>query len=490
MKRHDQLLAQCEEALRSGQIQKTAKLLSEIAIPQIHRDSRLALANLCRRAGLVSLGLRILSPVIHEQIGIAKQASPDEWAEYAVLLQRSGVVGEALQILSRPEMMKVGSTHLYRAFCHFNRWEYAEAVPSLETYLDTDLPDYSRLVGKTNLAAALIALKRDDEALPLIEMNLEQAREGQFKRILGNNLELRAIAHVDARRFSQAKTDLADAVTIIGSSQTLDQLFVRKWMAAIEGFETGKTTAIENFRKEALARRDYESVREADLLSLQIRFSNRDFEYLYFGTPFAPYKGRIREALGQSPPSKEFRLGLSDIGPLLDIQTGVAQGYSSLEPGSKGHQLLEILFRDFYKPLSVGGLFSELFGGERFHIESSPDRVHQILRRTRRWLAANGYPLEIEERGQLYSARLTGSLSVLIPLERAPAQWETIQLKKLDGWIATDGTFTAQEARKMLGLSTASFKRFASWGIETGIIEKFGAGSATVYQRQPMRKAA
>ena len=478
-----EVIDNCEAALRAGRGPAAAKLLNQLKTATIPREQRLLLANLCRRAGLVTQGLKILSPVVRGQIGLSKSSTPtvEEWAEYAVLLQRNGVVREALQILSRPGMEKTPPSLLYKAFCHFNQWDYVKAVPTLELYVEADLVPYTKLVGQTNLAAAYIGTRQYDKAIVKLDENLRFAKAGNYQRLLSNNLELRAIVHIDQTEFAQAKSCLHEASAILGQSDTLDQLFVQKWLAAIDSFETKQTEALDRFRSTAVLRKDYESVREADLLKLRVQFEEPLFCQLYFGTPFEAYQKRIRETLRLAPSRTHHRLG-DDSGPTFDLQTAELDGSPAVSVGGKTHQLIEVLYRDFYKPIGIGGLASELFVGEYFDIETSPDRVHQILRRARTELKASPLPLRIVEQSQQYAVVNEAPIQILVPLQRQSVQWELLQIEKLKANLEkSTAQFKAVDARARLNLSPAEFKRLASWATENGYLERYGAGPATTY---------
>src|SRR4051812_21607804 len=127
------VLSQCEDFVRTGQIDRARALLREINSAKIVDAWRFPLANMCRRTGLDSLGIKFLTPPrMDDREKWIQNSTPQEVAEYAVLIQRIGSVNLALKVLNRLDPAVFPDALLYRAFCHFNRWEYAEAVPELE----------------------------------------------------------------------------------------------------------------------------------------------------------------------------------------------------------------------------------------------------------------------------------------------------------------------------------------------------------------------
>ena len=213
-----------------------------------------------------------------------------------------------------------------------------------------------------------------------------------------------------------------------------------------------------------------------------MRFDESLFKQLYFGTPYIAYQERILQTLKLSKPTHQHILG-APVGPYFDLQSAEVDGVPAFAPGGKTHQLIEILFRDFYKPIGIGGLASALFEGERFDIETSPDRVHQVIRRARLELKNSRVPLQILAQAKDYSVHADASLRIALPLERETVAWEFLQLNKLELALGRDRAFTAAEARDQLDLTPAAFKRLASWAIEHGHLERFGAGPSTTYTR-------
>src|SRR4051794_40707533 len=87
----------CDTMLRAGEVAPVAKLLSELTLAKVPREWLFEFANLSRRAGQVSLGLKLLSPIM--QPDAVRKSSPQEISEYAILLQRCGATRDALRWL-------------------------------------------------------------------------------------------------------------------------------------------------------------------------------------------------------------------------------------------------------------------------------------------------------------------------------------------------------------------------------------------------------
>ena len=440
---------------------------------QVPRSLRLPLANLCRRAGLVSVGLRLLSPLVYpEKSGVEMPATSAEVAEYAVLLERCGSTKEALQLLSRVNTIEVPEARLYRAFSLFTQWEYQAAIPELEQFLKSDASPYSIFVGRVNLAAALVVTELDKKrALDLLSENIEIAEKNNYVRLHGNCLELLAQVHIQDGDWTKAQQSLDTAESFFGSARVHDQLFVRKWQAVIDAFRTKSASPLLTFREEALLRGEPEGARDADLFSLMVEFDERRFNHLYFGTPFPAYRERIRQKLGRVPTVSEFSYGDASA-PGIDL---------GQELPAKGlHRLFEALLKDFYCAPRVGGLFVELFPEETFNIFTSPKRVHQAVLRARRYLEGLGAPVEISCEDGSFALKMTGPFSFRVPLEAQLVDPNQAHLRVLREAFA-GREFTAKDAREKLALSPSTFKRFATWAIEEGELTRLGAGSSTWY---------
>jgi hypothetical protein len=482
------LLKTCEQELRAGKGARVARLLEGLNVARLAREQRLPLANVARRAGLTLLGLRLLGPVMHRDRNRWRtQPTSQELAEYAVLLQKCGANHEALQTLNLVDAGAVKEVHLYRSFCHFHRWDHAKAVPELKAYLECDLEPYARLVGQINLAVAHLYSSELEIADALLEQTLAAAAAGSYSRILGNGYELRAQTAVYRGDLSSASRYLEMARTQFDDEATFDQMFIRLWSAAIADSRAGRVEELRKFRADALAGGFWECAREADLFSLKIEFRRELFEHLIFGTPHSGGRAYICRQLGCFPQSTSYTYGEAGA-PCFDLRSGkMTDGRETLNAGKKTHQLLDILLRDLYSPYRIGGLFAELYPKEYFDIETSPDRVHQVLRRARRWLDSARIPVEITGVDGTYRLQIHGRFAFQLPLHRLPRNSMQLQFERLSERFG-EKLFSASEAREALGIRITSFNRLLTWALENGLLERSGRSTSTRYARTPLAK--
>lgn len=460
-------LEEADAALKSGRSIEVIQALSRLHKPSIPRKYRAPLGRLCRRVGDINNGLKILSPVAHP--AKAPDPSPIESAEYAALLNLSGSTSEALKTLQNSQLKDLPETYLFQAFCQVRVWNYYEAIPLLKKYIECPIGDYERLIGQVNLAAALVFKGEFGEALSLLEDLIKTCQSSSYFRLAGNCLEMKSQIFISQGRYSDAETTLQSANTYLGGDATTDHFLIRKWKAilqALRGEGLEGLEALQALRAEARSVGNWETVRDCDLHELKVQFNSEKFAYLYFGTPFEPYREKILKYLGKIPPEDTYILG--DSKNMIDPK----------EESTTSRRLLLALSRDFYRPESLGSLFSTLFPGEHFDIFSSPNRLHQLLHRARKSWEGRG--IEVRVHRETFRLELAPHLGLRIQLDSKPYQHGDDSIAKLRKTFPQGG-FSRSQATKILGCSSATFKRLMTRAILKGEAERYGHGAATTY---------
>lgn len=463
----ESLIKNCDEWIRAGRPDKAVQLLIQLKPRSLEYRFRLPLASLCRRTNLVHIGLRILTPLM-----LTETANDDERAEYALLLQRAGAVNEALAILKRLPADANPSVFLYQSYCLFNIWEYEAAVPLLEAYIARAPSPYLALVGRVNLASALLASSELNAAEALLNEILVQAERDQSLRLQANALEMLAQVEIQRRHHDFADDLLDRAGEVLGQAHVHDQLFVLKWRAINQALAGQTLEPLDQFRNLAIHRREPEVLREIDFYSLSIRPGAALFNHLYFGTPFPKYRAKLVDLNGGGPDSRFFDWGHAR-GPVLDLTTDQKLGNLGV--------VLRALSRDFYRPPLLAGLFSDLFPQESFNIFSSPGRLRQLLYRTRLWLRDQCLPLAIEFQSGRYELRFTAPGSIRVPVAPDVVRTEDRRIDWLKSQFAGRENFTAVDVEKALGLSRSTTLRVLKEALTRGAIGKFGASKGTIY---------
>lgn len=468
MRHFEILLQDCDADIRGGKPHHVIRRLAQVGTSRIPREWRLPLAKICRRAGLYSLGLRLLTRLAS---GPSPKASPAEMTEYSALLIRSGAVDEALENLEKLNAQEVPEAFLIRAFAHFTRWEYRRGALELENYLRAPLSNDATLVGRSNLAFAHVELREHGTARGLLEENIRMTRDQGYRNLEAYNVGLLAQVYLQEGNFSAARKTIS--VTDISKSQTYNDWSVEKLRLIIDGLENKDAKPFALLRKLAREKKDWQALRDADLFSLKVNFSEERFLHLYFGSPLPEFRKCIEAELGCVPDRSIYVLGKKSA-PRFDLEAGEVDGANVVRAGFKCHQLLRTLLKDFYQPMRVGGLHAALNPNEHFDIVSSPDRVHQIVRRTRLWLKQNSLPVRIQEDEGFYSLVIDGNLSFRVSIDQQPADIFGWRMEKIKSIFPDARIFSAREIQDELGISETSAHRLLQRAIEAGRIERLG----------------
>lgn len=477
-----QLIQECDAGIRAGQVASVKERLAGINSAQVPREYRLPLANLCRRVALNEMAMRLLAPVINEaREGLGEPASQGELAEYAVLLQRFGVIDESMKILKGISHLDVPETLLFQAFCHFNRWEYFESVSLLQSYVQKQLDPYKKLIGEVNLAAALTTTVAFTEALPLLGRLIEQTGREGHRRLQANAYEIRSQIHLSENAYDAAEADLNEAHRILAGDGTVAELSTLKWRAVLGACRTGDTRELRDFRGRAVEFGDWEAVRHSDLNLLRFDFEETLFNYHLFGSPWQGYRDIAQRNLGRVIVTEHFDYGTPG-GRVIDVTAAKLDGADAFPAGSKLHRALATLARDFYRPVPVGVMFNALFPGEFYDVFSSPNRVHQVLFRLRKWAGENGLGFEIDHGKDGYQLRMIEPLVLRVPYEKKDPDSNKELLRQLHRGDLREELFGAQDCAGHLKISLAAARKFLTWAVENDMIIKTGAGSGTRYQ--------
>ncbi|HEX4923143.1 MAG TPA: hypothetical protein VFV50_03620, partial [Bdellovibrionales bacterium] len=363
-----------------------------------------AFANLARRSGLSQLSVRLLNPIVRPDLNVGRPAGPLELAEYAAALTNIGARLEALEILESLDAEKNEDVSLFIAFNHISIWDYARAIPFLESYIEQQTDPYKKLVGQVNLAAALVNESQNAAAEELLR-DLEMRTRGKSAlRLHANVLELRGQLMIDLKRFSDARRDLDRSETLLREAKSLDDFFVLKWktfLAAEENTTAENLAALESLKAEAAAKKHWETVRDCDYQRAKFTRDLTLFNKLFHGTPHESFRRRILRYLGGShiiPEEFDWKPFAEQAGSIvLDVGLGQVGGRRVLKIGQVLQKLTAALTADFYRPARTAMIFARLFPGEHYDPVTSPNRVHKNVSRLRDWIRGQGLPLEIRQ---------------------------------------------------------------------------------------------
>ena len=254
-----------DNCIKSGQIDKARRDLNSINIVKVPKSEKIHLANLCRRTGLLNLGLKFLAKIIRDDVEGIVAAHPNEKAEYGVLLQRIGAVDEAKKILGNIDSTETPVAELYLAFCHFNQWNYAAAIEPLNKYLSLiDQDSYAFTVGQVNLAAALVNVRDFERADQLLAELLETTTRKKMNLLRSNCLEILSQLEIQKENFEKALRLLDQSESELTSHQVLQKFFIHKWKSISRASMDPEKVDWQALREEAFRINHPESQREID----------------------------------------------------------------------------------------------------------------------------------------------------------------------------------------------------------------------------------
>jgi tetratricopeptide (TPR) repeat protein len=485
--KYTKLIAECDQLIMAANLNAVTHLISKLKLAHVPRHVRQDLAKICRRAGLINHGLRLLQPLIHNEKLRQNPATAGEICEYGVLLSRNGSVQEALSLLTKVDPEKAPEALLYSSYCHITNWDFSQAAFYLQQFLKVAADPYIQLVARVNLAYSYLESAQLKSAYQFILETKEIADQLGSKRLVGNCLLLLGQLHFNENNFAKSREALESARQIFGANKSYDELLISKWLAVMSALDQKSSGPLLAFRKEAEEREHWESVRDADFFLLKIKFDQILFDHLLFGTPMKSYRERILAQLGGTP-SPRYLFG-SSRGPCLNLDSGKVQNGPAIEAGKKPHQVFAGLLKDFYVPRNIGTLYSYLYPGEHFDINSSPLKVRQQLWRARNWLVENNIPAKIVQTHSSYKLNIDGDFGIKVSLASAPTDFTSVKWRELQRAFPAGTRFSAEQACEKLNLSRSAFYRLVRPILIAGQLLKFGENKSTQYE-MPLTSSA
>lgn len=478
------------EMVKAGNGQAVAREMKAIPRGEIPADQLARIANLAWRINRPRIGLRLLFPELRRQGNLRAATHPEAFTEYAACLVEVGALSEAAQILK-----DVGASNprakFYHALLLFKRWEYEDACPLLEDYL-RDLPaDYHQIVVRVNLAAADVVSRRWDRATELLRGLESELTAKGHSLLLGNCYEIWSQIHFHQGDHASALRRLERSEELLAQTRNMGWLYARKWRYLNTRYqERAKGAASAETRADGLEVRrlaenmgSWETLRELDVHESLLDGDARRFNHVYFGSPLPAYRQRLRETLEAfgSPFAVDEAFVLNSRSRGTTSTESLAALLARRDddaPTFLEKKLLTTLLSDYYAPFRTGQIFSRLFEGDFYDLETSPDRIFQVVRRLRGWLSTHwgNSRLLYEPRG--YSLALDPELSLRV--EREVIEQTRLEKSDLDHSkvrsLFGDQTFSARELQQEMGGSVRSANRLIKGLLEKGDLATEGRG--------------
>jgi tetratricopeptide (TPR) repeat protein len=503
----EQVILEIDQLIKQGKASEAKRKFLAIDINSVPRSQRVPLAQIARRMNLARQVLKLLSPYVRPVVAGQFVATTEERALYAVGLTRLGAYQEAEKILSDLDSESFPQVLLFRShICVFN-WDYEAAVPLLKGYIRTLVDPYQLLVAKLNLAAAYFHSGDTARFLPLCQRLISEAESQKLDLVLGNSLELISQYYISIQNFSLASESLNRAEVMLKDSPSQYSLFVKKWRLILNLLQSHSSLQfiepLQSLKAEAYKNRDWEVIRECDFYQALATKDTALYQQVFEGTSYLGYRKKMRRFSGLRSIPKKFypwkvplKLGTNQPPPLrFDLARGQTSGsisnsFDSLTTLPKLHQLLQVLCRDFYKPVPIGEVFCFLYPDEYYSWDNSPIRILQLVKRLRNWFQGQKIPLSIHlERSNI---SLIAKAPVEISLNRqrelessTDLLWEKLTL------MLTTSSFSSKDVCEYLKISPRSARRLLNWARQRNLIKGgHGTGHKNYRLREKPAKAA
>ena len=490
-----------EDHLFTGLLkQARCELLALLDRRKLDREIYWELASLARLADMPDRGVKLLFRVVRPPLGRRSDASELEQAIYAQCLNEIGSTGEAFQLLEGLNAKKLPRVLLYRSLCLINRNDWGGTIPLLSSLSTHPAAlSYEKVTARVWLAGALVhGFGNMHRARKLLAEALREATP-DFGRVLHKHAKRFLIESLVAdENWHKVEQELENLAKI---SQEDDDpyfsIFVRHQHSIVEYAKHGKPrkldVSLRNVSRDYQRLHYWEDARACELGRATRLGDTESLRRLYVGTPFPHFRTKIRALLTDDElPTTTFNwpLGVSMSSThFVDIADG-SSSFSAfkLARGTMLQRLLEILTIDLYRPQRVTELHERLHPGEYFNPASSPDRVHQLLKRLRAWIRQARLPLEIFEYEGMYELRATISLSLRLAVDREAQAAQQRSTVKAHGALATlraafnTREFTAGDVAEKLTCSRPTAVRMLTAATSQEVVQRIGAGRATRYR--------
>jgi len=475
--------------IQQGDGSKAQTKIKALFEGKIERSHAAIAAGLAWRVGLPQLGIKLLNPLVRPSSRKPVTASDAEKVEYAGCLVKIGAPEEALALLGGLTAGELPRLLLVQAFAHISQWNYHAARPYLQQYVrHAKVRAYDRLVGKVNLAEAMIHDGVNDKARLALRDLLHDASLRRLQLVYGKTLELAAQFAIEHDRYDEADKYLKQAGTVLGATNGMDIFFVQKWSAFSAARKTkGSPEAlaqVKAVRVKAEEMGHWETVRDCDKWVAMVTGDETLLRHLFHGTPYAAFRSDLAKVPGApaewgtdyvwqlSPGKVKTSLDLTDNSPIL---TG------PLRPDQLLHRLFVALTSDFYRPFRVATLFSRLYSGEHYNPESSPHRVHEAVKRLRKFLTDEKLSIEVVETGGNYRLVAAKPFSIRVPLRSLiPTKKNSFLNVVKNRW--PDSPFSVNEVSEAMKCSARTALTQVKTAVEEGALVKEGNGPATRYR--------
>lgn len=501
--RFRQTLQKIENHIQLAQISKARQLLLTIPYGELAEAEAIQYAHLSRRSGCALRGLKMLKPFVNIE-GFGKLKANDEvQLTYAAGLNSLHLLKEANAIFLNlknsldPENKSTSQLYFFMGLNAIARWDYENASQyfSIANCLLTN--EYVKQVAMVNYLASLVYLEKYSLVLQVIDAEILASEKNNWNLLIANLFEIKGQACLFLEDYDVAKYCFEKSIRLHGETNLMQQLLLQKWQLIMELRQKGIYNEPKWYQLQTQARHAnlWELCRDLDFYSLFHCFDSSIFHKLIYGTPFDSYKIRLIKAQHSVQILEDpFIWNLPD---LIEDAKSESNFYSKKPSTLKKISMKEIetradlfsvqdlqgikcLSEDFYRPASLGQLYTQVFSDQYFQPETGNQRVQKFIQRLRIKLKKLDPLFEIGQyRGHFY---LAGKLAIEVPYPiKQERQWGR-RHECNDLQLPTSDYFSSREVAKLNSLiSHRQVIRKLNHVLEKGIIGKIGLGSSSKY---------
>ncbi|MCB0393572.1 MAG: hypothetical protein KDD25_03395 [Bdellovibrionales bacterium] len=463
------------------------KYLETIVIKNLSRDERGQLAKLCRQNKLPFYGIRCLKPIMRDRSLYTEPPTQSELSEYALLLARAGATNESFFWLNQIRGEEYPILPFYRGMIHIMRWEYSNARIELEKYLDNrnfEKPS-DETVTLINLAMCYLFSGEFDSAMEAIDqakatspwsidLRLQRHHDYLHAQILTLNGNW-AVAKQEWKRYRDKYPNNAQ-----------NNLNLEKWELYLQHLEFGWTKSLANsfetLRERASKRGASELIRDLDKYLGLFGPDSSPLLRVYYGTPYDEYKQHI-ELLApriEFPQSQLIGDQSTRCDSILDPTEALFNNSPILKRGQLQHRALVSICSDLYKPISPGALFTTLFPGEYYDVDSCNMRVFKYVSRLNAELREQSLPFNVGNNEEGYFLNCESPIRILMT-KGEKRLFENFELRRLIDAYGPNW-FGAAEAAQSLDIPRSSANRILLDLVDRKFLVVEGKGKKTRYR--------
>jgi hypothetical protein len=494
-------IEEIERLTLHGSLQDARAKLLELYQKRIPREELAPVANLMRQAHFPEKGVQLLHRHVRPGGGTPSRASDAEKAAYGLCLCDLGATAEAIEILSALDGKRFVRASLYLGLSYITNWDWAAAVPLFEAVIDHPkaLPR-ERLTAQVWLGGAL-TLGREEHARSqkLLERALSGTGPELFRLLRKHGMRFLIENYFFQRNF-KASLEAARELEKL-AREDRDPLFgsiADQWVATLK-FARDKNAgafgeAMREAEKRLISRGYWWAARQCEYYAASMLGDRGRLLRLYAGSKHPAFRERVARRLGSAvklPVQYDWCPGGGKATGVLEVANG-QNTYSStyLKEGQIQQRLLSVLSCDFFLPITAAEIHERLYPGEHYNPASSPDRVHQALKRLRAWLKRAGLPLGVRETRGFYVLDAPAGFALRVDVggasresgESPRARVKLVQcLSRVEEKFG-DREFSAADFARCARLSHPSAVRYLREALAGRLVSRKGAGPATRYR--------